>query len=318
MHNGPTQHRLYKYDTIRFILIFLVIVGHCMELFHKGWVRDVYRVIYSFHIPAFIFITGMFAEFDRHRIVKHLILPYLIFQPVYQHFHAYLFEKTVTFQYTTPYWILWYLLTIIFFYMLIPMLPEKKSPWVIPVLIGSFLVALHAGTMKNIGYYMSLSRFICLFPFFIWGYYYDSIVGRKRENAVFRVSVGLLSLIVILLAEYYLYTHAVPKAALYLSKSYISSKSLLIDRVIILATAFSWILLLECLIPNRKIPVISTLGQNTIAIFLLHGFIIRIAAKTKFFHYSLQKNMLLAIGIAAAIIVVLGNPVVSKWTRKVM
>ena len=72
--NGSVSspRRVCKYDNLRVFLIFLVILAHCMEQFNKGRVFDLYRIIYSFHMPAFIWLTGNFARFDRRKILKHL------------------------------------------------------------------------------------------------------------------------------------------------------------------------------------------------------------------------------------------------------
>ena len=39
-----------------------------------------YKIIYTFHVPALMFITGKFAKFDKKRILKHLCFPYIVFQ----------------------------------------------------------------------------------------------------------------------------------------------------------------------------------------------------------------------------------------------
>ena len=50
-------------DSIKFVLIFFVVLGHALELN-----RDIalnmkaYSFIYSFHMPAFIMLSGYFAK----------------------------------------------------------------------------------------------------------------------------------------------------------------------------------------------------------------------------------------------------------------
>lgn len=47
--------RNYRMDNIKSFLILCVVLGHMLELSGTGgW----YRVIYSFHMPAFIFVSG--------------------------------------------------------------------------------------------------------------------------------------------------------------------------------------------------------------------------------------------------------------------
>ena len=75
------KQRLYGYDNVKFILIFLVVLGHLLEISNPFPGKDVlYKLIYSCHMPVFIFISGFFAKFHGNKIVFHLIYPYLLFQ----------------------------------------------------------------------------------------------------------------------------------------------------------------------------------------------------------------------------------------------
>ena len=113
--------RNYRFDNIKCILIILVVLGHFLELPKDSATADaVYRVIYLFHMPAFIFVSGYFAKFNPKKIVRSLIIPYIIMQTIYLAFHSLfiLEEKTFTLQFTKPYWILWYLMAMVFYYLL--------------------------------------------------------------------------------------------------------------------------------------------------------------------------------------------------------
>ena len=56
----------YYIDIAKFITIFLMVIGHALQLFNWSEFREscayydnwVYRVIYSFHMPMFMFISG--------------------------------------------------------------------------------------------------------------------------------------------------------------------------------------------------------------------------------------------------------------------
>ena len=60
-------------------------------------------------------------------------------------------------------------------------------------------------------------------------------------------------------------------------------------------------------IPNKKIKYITALGENTMAIYLIHGFIIIWTKNNLFFKYSLMQNILIATGLTILIIFTLGN-----------
>lgn len=52
------------FDNAKFILIFLVVFGHFLQTFIADYagVRVLYIYIYTFHMPAFVLISGFFAK----------------------------------------------------------------------------------------------------------------------------------------------------------------------------------------------------------------------------------------------------------------
>lgn len=317
--SNNSVNRYYKYDTLRFLLIFLVIIGHEMELFLNGRVVYLYKIIYTFHVPALMFITGKFAKFDKKRILKHLCFPYIVFQALYLWFAAvFISNSEISFQFTTPYWILWYLLAAIFCYSIIPFLPSKTSGYAVGVVIGSFVLAILAGYEITIGYYLSLSRFIVFLPFFLCGYYQTTIVRVINEKIIIKTPVVvLLSFLIIFAGEFYIIRSDVPTGLLYGSTGYEMCGSFAMTRAIVQITALAWIVLLCSIIPNAKIPFVSALGTNTMSVFVLHGFVIRILGKHDFFHFTQVWNLFAAGMIVIVLFVCLGNPVVAKIFKKI-
>ena len=60
-------------DKTKGLLIFLVVFGHFVERY-MGWHGDLsgalLRFIYAVHMPAFIFISGMFFKFENWNVSK--------------------------------------------------------------------------------------------------------------------------------------------------------------------------------------------------------------------------------------------------------
>ena len=58
-----TNQRLLTFDAIKIFAIFLVIWGHCIGELSSCDVanRSMYRIIYSFHMPLFMMISGFFS-----------------------------------------------------------------------------------------------------------------------------------------------------------------------------------------------------------------------------------------------------------------
>lgn len=273
---NPATERDYRFDNIKFILIVLVVCGHMMELFKGTSVP--YKVIYSFHMPAFIFITGRFARFDAGKVFKKLIMPYMIFQPVYLIFIALLEGKTFELQYTTPYWLLWYLLAVIVYYFLIPILPDRDNIKAAVLIILCALVAgLIVGFDSTAGYYLSVSRIVVFLPFFLLGYYSISLEKSDFIAAILKqkwliVVAALLSVT----GSMAIIKLNVTKKMLYGSYCYVDGEGSLQIRLLIYVVALMWIWLLRVAVIDKKIPVITKIGQKTLWIYLLHGFVIKL------------------------------------------
>ena len=145
--------RNYKIDNIKLILIFLVVFGHLLECFSGNTTTaNLYKIIYSFHIPAFIFVLGFFAKFNIKKILKYIFV-YVIFQIFYCLF------ANVEIQFYRPYWLLWYLFVIPFYYLLIPIYNHKNT-------LLKFLLILLTIVISLITYLDFL--LFCLFLFLVF------------------------------------------------------------------------------------------------------------------------------------------------------
>ena len=63
---GPQNQTLKRdagYDHIKALLIYLMVLGHLLTRFGDGAAADgLYLLIFSFHMPAFLFVSGYFAR----------------------------------------------------------------------------------------------------------------------------------------------------------------------------------------------------------------------------------------------------------------
>src|SRR5699024_12235808 len=78
------------FDNAKLLLIFLVVFGHATQPFisESNSISTLYTWIYTFHMPAFIFLAGFFAKGSGTfeyigNLAKKLLIPYLIFQTLY-------------------------------------------------------------------------------------------------------------------------------------------------------------------------------------------------------------------------------------------
>lgn len=313
------MERNYKMDNIRAFLIFTVVLGHLMEIFIGGRVESLYTIIYSFHIPAFVFITGYFASFKPRKIVFSLIYPYFFFQTAYHLFDTMIFNNNpgAPVQYTMPFWGLWYLLAIVMYHMMIPLIQTEKTSTKIAVMVAAIIVSLLAGMDTSIGYYLTLSRFFSFLPFFVIGYYIGHTTDWKKKLEALQpqkekrmiAGCGLF----LLLAELFILVDPRFHRVQFLGAgSYAAVAYSWKIKSVIFVVACVWIVLFLFLFPKKKLPVISMIGQNTFSIYILHGFLVRPLWRIPIFRFPNKINLLLAGMIAVGILLLLGNPYTAK------
>lgn len=302
-------------DNIRFLLILLVVFAHFMELFPGSITLSLYKIIYSFHMPAFLFLTGYFARFDSKKITANLLYPYILFQIIYQVFDTVVIqqETAITLQFGKPYWLLWYLLTAFCYYLIIPMIDNDSLKNRILILGICVAISLLAGFDTSIGYYGSLARTFSFLPFFVSGYYFS-----HQNTTVLKPQWLLPCSVLLILATLKLITNSplITKKILYGSYSYEQAGYNPLIKALLLLIGFAWITFLISTIPDKKLPIISTLGQNTIAIFLLHGFIVKLVKKYELFIHTEIQNLLSALLLTIIILCIFGNSPSSKLFRK--
>lgn len=295
--------RNYRMDNIKAFLIFCVVAGHMLELTGTG--RG-YRVIYSFHMPAFIFVSGYFAHFDRKRIVGSLIYPYILFQILYLVFDAIVIKhnlEVLSIQFTTPYWILWYLLVMIFYYLLLPFMEGINC---VLLLVCGGVLSLISGFDQSMGYYLSVSRFFTFLPYLILGTVWKRLHIEQllKDNRIRIVNAAGVLVAVWLIGKF----QFVSNTMLYGSYSYEGAGYSIFIKGLLLLCALNWICFFMWFFPGVNIPVISSIGKNTLIIFLLHGFIKKyLESIGGVFIYSRYVNMGLVVLISGIIVLSFGN-----------
>lgn len=307
------RERDYLFDNIKFFLIFLVVFAHLLEPgLGDGAVTAVYNVIYSFHMPVFIFIMGFFAKFSPAKIFRSIVLPYALFQLLYLLFEYFVLGKKGGFvlQFSRPYWIMWFLMVSFFYHVLIPLFDTKKRSVQCALLAGSAVIALLAGYDKTVSYHMSLSRFFVFLPFFLAGFYFGNSKKRVPANIVTRV----LSVAAVTAAAVILICMKMDPQILYGSYPYEKLHYGPHIRLLVMAAACCWIFFWLVWAPKRRIPFVSAIGQNTFAIFLLHGFVVKCLNKIKILNGGTAVNIAIAFAVSVLILACFGN----RWAGRLM
>ena len=272
-----TKERDYFFDNLKAVLIFLVVLGHFLLPIHgRNYLVVVKRLIYVFHMPLFVFVSGYFAKRIyrdgqyNYKKILYLIKAYVIFvvaiQAVYAVFGYRSFSEINFFtQSGAP----WYLFAMIAWYLIIPLIRNSKPP---VVLLCSVILALIAGFFKEIGNFLCLSRILVFGPFFFLGYYLDSATLQKALTHSFRrrvVPAAIVICLAILIFGPGLYDElemVYENISYYELDSYWSGPFVRLS-LMIAAFLISWAIMF--FIPKKKTQI-SFIGQHTMPIYMLH------------------------------------------------
>lgn len=186
-------------DNAKFLTIVLVVCGHSWGPL-RGESRaaeTLYMVVYTFHMPAFIIISGYLSRsFEARpgqlkRLLTGVALPYLIFETVFTLFKRYLDGSDEPFSLTRPSYALWFLIALFIWRLTAPV--WKLLRWPMPV---ALVIAALASATPDISTDLNLQRVFQFLPFFVLG------LQLKPEHfkAVQRRSLRLLAVPVLLAA----------------------------------------------------------------------------------------------------------------------
>ena len=186
-------------DNAKFVLIVLVILGHCLDRLGEGHIcASVNTSMAFFRMPAFIFLSGFFSKkTDWKRFLSWtwgVLETYLVIT-IIQVLPGFLQGKEVPLEYfIIPRWTLWYLLSLCFWRLFIQLLGDiRPAFW---LLAGSVVIGALSG-LVHLGLCLSLQRTFTMVPFFMLGYW-----CRCRNiniNAIRRIpAVAAVAILVIL------------------------------------------------------------------------------------------------------------------------
>lgn len=262
------------FDNFKGLLILLVVIGHFIGAFiYKNHIMEFLVItIYSFHMPAFAFVSGYFSKKNQIlKLVKTLLMPYFIFQIVYFIF-LYLIGRDKNFELLQPYFTLWFLLSLFCWRLLIDKLIRIRG-----ILIIAYLAAILAGFITFIGAFGAMGRTIAYLPFFILGYTFNKEKFIKFTELK-AVKTGAYIILASILIFLYFGSNNIDFDILIMKYSYIKSDSLYwgwLHRIMIYLFSTFFLYLLAVIIP-RKEHWYTYLGQRTMSIYLLHGIIYKV------------------------------------------
>lgn len=160
-----------RIDSVKYWLIVLVIAGHVFESSRIIPECEVlWKWIYIFHMPLFIFISGYFSRKKDKKELKASIWKLLEPLIVFQILTLFLKDSISLGNIFTPWWVLWYLLSLIYWRLMIQIIPDKLLKHTKLILFATFCISILAGFLP-FNRFLSIQRTLSFMPFFFLGYY---------------------------------------------------------------------------------------------------------------------------------------------------
>ncbi len=269
------KERIVKWDNAKAILIFLVVFGHFLTAFKCVETEYLYKVIYLFHMPAFVFLTGMFSGFNINKIVKRILIPYFVFQTLYVLFSFVLMpDRIYKLSYLYPHWLMWYMFSLLGWTITIPLLKTKnKRHKFVAIIIASLCVVVSGYIPGGISF-LSASRMFSFYIFFVLGYYCKKYKDNLFQNMNNKYKFFFVLITVIVLVVFAFYYKSVDMDVVRQVAPYASIQDVLI-KILTISAGLVLSILFFMMIPNRKIKILTNIGSHTLYIYLLHGFVVR-------------------------------------------
>jgi len=299
--------RLYIFDNFKGILIFMVVFGHFLfdysSLNPKSISRKIVVFIYSFHMQAFIFISGYFSTENSIKLINaiKLLILYYIFNFSFSLFLLYYSNFSINF--LEPQNSYWYLLSLFTWRISIKFINNIQF-----IFIFSIIIALLEGYWDCFSNVLSIERTIAFFPYFIAGYkiqkknIFIKFLMWKKGNikyCLYIISFICISYCVCL----FINENMISNAAL-LMKRYKINNSIK-ERFLLINISSIMILFFLLIIPNIKILFLSKFGKNSLYIFLFHRILTIITQKKLFIHQKFSNYIITYSFIFSLIILII-------------
>nr|WP_244904654.1 acyltransferase family protein [Streptomyces prasinopilosus] len=161
------------FDNAKYLAIVLVAIGHFWEPIKGGsrFMEAAYTLVYAFHMPAFIIVSGFFSRgFDLRpdrlrRLVTGVVVPYVVFETAYP-----LFKRVVDgdprqeISLLDPWYLTWFLCALFVWRLTTPIWRAVRHP--LPLALG---LAMLASVSPGIGDDLDLQRVLQFLPYFVLG-----------------------------------------------------------------------------------------------------------------------------------------------------
>ncbi|OIJ69428.1 acyltransferase family protein [Streptomyces mangrovisoli] len=283
--NRPTKGESGKkrdafFDNAKYLAIVLVAMGHSWEPVkaHNQFLKALYDVVYTLHMPAFIIISGFFSRsFDARpdrlrRLVTGVVVPYVLFETAYSLFKRYVgHTPDQPISLLDPWYLTWFLCALFVWRLTTPIWRQLRHP-----LAVALVVAMAASVSPDIGNDLDMQRVLQFLPYFVLGL----TLRPEHFRLVRRWSVRIAAVPVFAVAlavaywaapqmntAWFYHRDAAQELAAPWWVGPLMVLALFACSLVLTACFYSWV-------PGRRMWFTS-LGAGTLYGYLLHGFLLK-------------------------------------------
>lgn len=262
-------------------LIFLMVLAHFAVGMQDTVSGGVSNVIYTFHMPAFIFISGYLSKNvkdHREKDINLLLYPFVIFQMAYTLFCLIISKGSFNVNLFTPVYLTWYLVTLFFCRLFLPYLRMVKTKYCYILLL---IVAFTSGFFVT-NEFLAFYRTLYFLPIFYFGFRIDNIEVLLSKINCYKVVFYLLFAIVStgIFSLSYFDAKYYSVIRLFITTDHCYEGSILVAIGKLAGFCLSLFMLLTffliCYNINRKINMsfFIEIGRNSMSVYVLHGFFV--------------------------------------------
>lgn len=329
--NSSTQKKRYAvFDNLKFLLIVFVVLGHlsdqCIGVINNKssdalqWYKTIYLFIYAFHMPLFLFISGLFQNRSAKKLNKNSIIFYIImgfFLKMLITVSKLLFipEETRPFSLLDQSGSYWFLFVLAGYKVLCYFIKDINH---ILIILFSVLMALFVGYDSNTGDWLYLSRFIVFFPFYYFGFI---LKPEQVINFCSKIYIRIFSVIIIGVWMWFCIfdtDFVYPLRGLFTGRnSYSNIASIencsMMHRALAMLISILLCLAFISISINKKIPYITKLGNRTLQVYFWHQFfiylIMYLGIYKLFMHYFPNSWWIASMFIGVLLTLILSIPI---------
>ena len=283
---SSAKERIYLYDNVKCLAIILVVIGHAINYLtdFDGYTleKGMYVMIYSFHMPLFLFVSGLFlkpmnaeTKFPKYKILAFVLIGLVLrmitavvrictgLPPVYATFEIY---DTYT----------WFMWAMAVFTALVWVFRKFDGKF---VMLFALLIGIMAGFDSNLGDEFALMRIAVFFPVFLLGYYLDPTeLYRFLNKKKFKIIAAAFLAVCLAAFLFLLFFH---RAFLFSLRPIFTGRNRYTSldsrwlfgplyRIFAYVLAVGISLALICILPNKNLGYISGIGAKTLQIYFWH------------------------------------------------